>query len=109
MRSIKPIFKESVWIDLIKNPIRVFFDGSCKKDQLKMIFKLSHELVNARSHKIVVLSFIVMDEGFIQIDNKTILWLVFLERREKRGLRGFDHLSVLAKLFVDFSKFFAVF
>ena len=65
MVSIKSVFEKFIWIDLIKNPISVFFDWGCEQDQLKMILEFSHELVNSRSYKIVVLSFIVMNESFI--------------------------------------------
>lgn len=65
MVSIKSVLEKPIRIDLIKNPISVFFNRSSKKNQLKMIFKFSHELVYTRSYKIVVLSFVVMNECLI--------------------------------------------
>ena len=63
----------SVAIDLVEDPVSVFFGSSSEDDDLVVEAHLSKEVDSSRANSVVVSLEIIMNEGLIEVQHKGIL------------------------------------
>lgn len=67
--SVQSVLELPIGIDLVHDPVSIFFHRGCEENKFIMNGQLFHKLVYSRSNEIIVFFFIVVNQSFVQVNN----------------------------------------